>query len=505
MFYTNFALYKNKIYIRYVDENGIRKDKIVNSNEYSPDIFTILSSPNKAPDSYTIYGKPLERVKVNSIWEAREFVKSNKDIDNYPIYGYSKIANQYIHKHFSNNFQYDKIRSIIFDIETECSEGFPEPSKAEQPVNIITLKVLGKETYYSLFYNDIDLEKIKSKCEKMSFKFENLKLIKCKNEKDLLNNFLILYQKINPNIISGWNIIGFDIPYLVNRIVKIMPEGAEKIFSPFGVISSVDSEDDYGNHRIEYSFLGVAILDMLQLYKKFTFKPRDNYKLDTIAEIETGENKLEHHSGIPGHLLYKEYFEDAILYNIQDTHLLELIEQKTNLILLACTLAYKSYVNFDDVFSPMRVWDNLIYIDHFKNNIQYEWNPQKKERRPYAGGYVKDPLIGKYKWVATFDVNSEYPNIIRAMNMSPETIVDGEKYDISIPNLLQKEETLKEIAYEKDWTYGANGQFFKRDKQGVLPKLVKEIFTERKTTKSRVLELKKQIQEIDKELKSRGL
>jgi DNA polymerase elongation subunit (family B) len=286
-----------------------------------------------------------------------------------------------------------------------------------------------------------------------------------------------------PDVITGWNVLKFDITYIVNRVRRLGLE-AEKL-SPWGMIRD---QKDRDTGDIYYSIPGIAILDYMELYKKFTFTARESYRLDFIAEVELGENKLENKFDT-----FKEFYtndwDNFVKYNIHDVYLVDKLEDRLKLIILATILAYKGKVNFEDVYSPVRTWDILIYNYLSEKKIVV---PLKSASRPvpFVGGFVKDPIAGLHNWVCSFDLTSLYPHIIMGYNMSPETITDL-LVPVSVDDLVSKSVNL-DVLKDQDVAMAANGSTYLRDKRGFLPELMQSLYNERKTSKNQMLKLQKE-------------
>jgi DNA polymerase elongation subunit (family B) len=323
--------------------------------------------------------------------------------------------------------------------------------------------------------------------------------IKCSNEYDLIKKFVGWWQSEYPDIITGWNVQNFDIPYLVNRITKVAGEPEAKKLSPWGIITP--KQVDLGQNRVinSYSFKGIATLDMLDLYQRYApdGKSQESYKLDNIAHEELGERKLsyEEYGNLIG--LYKHDYQKFIDYNIKDVDLVDKIDEKNKLIELALTLSYDNKCNFEDVFAQVRMWD-VICFHHLKSQNKVVPPIVRNEKNEkYEGAYVKPPIPGLYNWVASYDVNSEYPSVIMGSNISPETIVEPYAYTDGMRNVLDQHINIDRLlagsidtsALDGDnVTLTANGQFFRRDKQGFMPEMVEKMFADRKRYKKEMLD-----------------
>jgi DNA polymerase elongation subunit (family B) len=243
-----------------------------------------------------------------------------------------------------------------------------------------------------------------------------------------------------------------------------------------------------------YEITGVSQIDYLDLFKKFgySYGAQESYRLDHIAYVVLGERKLEYDGNL--HSLYTTNHQKFIDYNIRDVDLVDRINDKTGLMELCFTIAYKAGVNFNDTFGTTGIWDTLIYRYLLKQNIIV---PPNKEsfKSDYAGGYVKEPQCGVHDWVASFDVNSLYPNIIVQWNMSPETIMKGRADSRVSPDSILE-------GYKPEITENAgvcgSGQMFSNQKQGFMPKIIEEMYDERVAIKKMMIASKKELEAADK-------
>ena len=185
---------------------------------------------------------------------------------------------------------------------------------------------------------------------------------------------------------------------------------------------------------------GISTLDYLELYRKFTYTNQESYRLDHIAFVELNERKLDHSEFDTFKEFYDNDWQKFIEYNIHDVRLVDQLDDKMKLIDLAYTMAYDAKVNYEDIFSQVRMWDNYIYVELLKRKIAI---PPKKESatksEKYAGAYVKEPKPGRYDWVVNFDLNSLYPHLIMQYNISPETIRETRHPSASVERILNQE------------------------------------------------------------------
>lgn len=498
-FFINAKQYGNSILY-----TGIKQGKKVRVKiPYSPSLFV---PTNEESEYKTIYGENLTKIKFNNISESKEFVKKYDGVENFKIYGNTKFDCCLIHDLFKEDIEWDfsKIRIAIIDIEVNSdpdSGGFASPEDAFQPITSIALKFFGEDNFYVFAYGSDNYVPA-----------DNVIFVKCRDEYDLCKRFIDIWSFNYPDIVSGWNTEGFDIPYLVTRFNKIVSEKETKKLSPWGLIhqkvsKKYNSKFNKFDEEINYKIIGVSSLDYMDLFKRYQpgGTSQESYKLDNIAESVIGEKKVEYEGSL--HKLYIEDRQKFLEYNVQDVNLIEKLDHKCKLFELALTLAYDSKTNYEDIFQQTKMWDSLVYGFLKNKNIQI---PQNKvgEDTNYEGAYVKPPLVGYHKWIATLDATSLYPSIIMAKNISPETIVEVGDYNDDLRNIVSQGVNVEKFLGQKidlsnlsknNVTITPNGQFFKTDKTGFLPEMVEKMFKERKQYKSEKLKSEKEYEDLMRE------
>ena len=304
----------------------------------------------------------------------------------------------------------------------------------------------------------------------------------------LLSDFINYWMQDVPDVVTGWNIQLFDIPYICKRLNRVLGEKLMKRFSPWGLVSE-DETYIQGRKHITFDVGGVTQLDYLDLYKKFTYKAQESYRLDYIAEVELGQKKLDHSEFDTFKDFYTHGWQKFIEYNIVDVELVDRLEDKMKLIELALTMAYDAKVNYGDVFYQVRMWDNIIYNYLKKRDIVIPPKNKSSKNEKYAGAYVKEPIPGKYDWVVSFDLNSLYPHLIMQYNISPETLLEERHPTASVDRILDEE-----INFElyKSNAVCANGAMFRKDVRGFLPELMEKMYGDRVIFKKRMLQAKQE-------------
>ena len=457
MFYTNVQPHGNFIALRGVNDRGESfKEKL----NYEPTLFVESHKPQN-PQWKTLDDRNVAPVKWGSMKDSRQAMKDYGG----NVFGFDQFQYSFISDNYRGMVDYDldKIKIGFIDIETSSEHGFPDVRSANEEVLAISyrcgksFKVYGCQEYTPA---------------------EGIEYIHCENETRLLENFVLDWSMNYPDIITGWNSRFFDIPFLVNRIVKILGEKMAKKLSPWGWYKEHEV-NLFGNRQLQvFDLVGISSIDYMDAYKKFTYVNQESYSLNHIAYAELGEKKLDYSEYASLHELYQTNFQKFVDYNVHDVVLLERLEEKMKLLEMIISLAYMAKCNFNDVFSPVKMWDCIIY-NHLKDQ-QIVVPPKKHDTKSeaYEGAYVKDPQIGRHKWVASFDLNSLYPHLIMMYNISPETLVGMYPESGLVDALLDRE---VDVAFlkEKNLTMTPNGSLYTRKKQGFLPALMEKMYTDR--------------------------
>lgn len=484
-FYTNVQAYGNHILYRGIEDNRKIKHKL----EYRP---TLYVSSNKPTEYKTVTGDFVSPVNPGSMRECRDFIKQYDGIDNFLIYGNQRYEYSYIYETSSKEIKWD--RSLInvcnIDIEVGSENGFPEPSTASEPITAITYKMNNKFIVYG--------------CGNFNNTRSDVKYIKCYDEVDLIKRFIDDWSADYPDIITGWNVKFFDVPYLVNRIKNVLGESFSKRLSPWHILTE-RKVFIMGRDQISYTPLGIAILDYIELYKKYVpgGTSQESYKLDAICHNDLDERKLSYEEYGNLHTLYKDNYQMFIEYNIRDVELVEKLDNKHKVIDLVLTLSYDNKCNYEDVFTQVRMWDVIITNRLMDSKIIVPPSKTHKKNEKYIGAYVKEPLLGMHKWVASFDLNSLYPHLIIQYNISPDTIIEPEDYNSDHRNILNQRISIDSMLMQNidttllksnECTLTPNGQLFTIKQQGFLPKIMEEMYNDRSKYKKEAIKAKKQLE-----------
>ena len=481
-FYTNVDTRGDAILLRGI-EDGLRFQKKIS---YKPSMF--VSSKNG--DWKTIDGRSIGRVDFSGIRDAREYIKQYSDVSGINLYGLDRFTYTFINEEYPGTIDYDvdKIRIATLDIEVASSEGFPDPADALYPIIAITLRVAG--VYHVFGTGEFKTDR------------SDVEYTLCMSEDEILMRFLTCWASKHPDIVTGWNVDRFDIPYIVRR-ARMMDERRRddltKTLSPWGVIKDAEKFGIGTASYKPFTIVGVAVLDYMALYKKFTYVQQESYRLGHIAHIELGDKKIDYSQYETLHNLYLRDYQKFIEYNLHDVEIVDRLEDKLKLIEMAMALAYDAKVNYEDVFTQVRMWDVIIHNHLWKKRVAVPARTSGVKSESFVGAYVKDPQVGMHDWVLSFDLNSLYPHLIMQYNISPETLSSAGDVP-SIDSLLEVDPVIP-----PGYTMAPNGCLYSTAKQGFLPEIMERMYADRVTYKNMMIDAQKRYEGERDSTKKRAL
>lgn len=502
-FYTNVTQVGTRMLHRYIDDDGNRQSELVH---FKPTLY--IPSQSKNCKFSGIRGERLESLKFDGIVDARDYIAEYEDVSNFQIHGNRNYWAQFIQEKYTGDIDWDINKVRVANLDIECLINDPDNpglNPLDSPiegVNRITAITVEFNNHYIVFGSKV-----------FSGKFEDVddvKYIYCESEGKLLYQFLDFWGTLEPDIITGWNITNFDIPYLIGRISKILGQESIHRLGPTALKfneRTISVREHKNGSGIDVSIDGISIIDYLESYKKFTYKMRERYSLDYIAYVELGERKIDYSEYSNLDDLYYNDYNKYIIYNIRDVKLVRRLDNKLNLIMLVMTLTYMCHICHSDVFSQVRMWDTLIYNYLLKSNIIIPPKSEFKKDSKYEGAYVREPKVGMHEWVCSFDLNSLYPHLIMQYNISPEMLVSRPVDDnvmFKIDDLVSKKADLS-FLYDEGLSMAANKVFFKKEKQGFLAEIMDQLYGQRKVVKKKMLAYESQAELIKGILRSREL
>lgn len=488
--YTSYFRRGNKVFIRELVQG--QREREHRTIEFTPKLYIPVTKEESNCKYTTLAKEPLKEVQFRSIKDAREYGSScNVKLYGYPRWEYSCVDEEYPCEEIPYNFS--DLRVLYLDIEVQSDTHYSTVSNPDQEVILVQLQMLDK--CYILgtkFYESYD---------------ENLIYIQCKDEVDMLRKFVRLFRKLDPDIISGWNSAGYDIPYLKTRFDVLDMADTFKRLSPFNMINESE-EEVFGKMQLRIELMGIQHLDYIHLIKKFDLKKYENYKLGTVAQEILKKTKVEYEGSLAD--LYVTDYNEFVRYGLVDTNLVKEIEDEKNLIQLVVMVAYMDKVNFIDTFSQVRMWDNKFMVElKYKYNVQVPYTIakessefQEESDEKFEGAYVFEPEPGKYDNVMSDDVQSLYPSIMIACNASPETYKGNHNKDVNF--FLGDTTEYNDYLFRNNYTTLANGSVFTREYQGFVPAIIDAVFRMRVEAKNIMTAAKTMAEEIEKELKNRG-
>jgi DNA polymerase elongation subunit (family B) len=522
--YTHVASIGDNICVRGRTPDGVAQYW---QHEYRPLIFL----PSTQPTGWvTLDGRPAKPVRTKGIQHARQWKETNKVVE---VHGDIAPVYQFIAEYYPPALPYDSRNLWIasLDLEVYSGDGFPQLETADKPINAITMVSFNgykTETHVWGYH-----ERQVAKGFDADVRYHGFT-----SELPMLQSFVDHWVNNPPDILTGWNVQFFDMPYLVKRLENLMGTSAARSLSPWNRISSRNTTIMGRDHTV-VDIVGVAILDYLELYKKFTFVQRENYKLDTIAKEELKESKKTYDGTLND--LYENDFQKYLEYNLHDARLVRRLNDKLRLLELVMTLAYDAKVNFQDTFKQVRMWDAMIFYYLWQKRIAIPPNVHRSKGEQYAGAYVKEPQVGLHEWVVSFDVNSLYPSLMRQWNISPDAHVPQEVLEAEYRTLVdaghdatpnphadpanltpsERAGALRQVLDALNWitvdgyleteTCGVtpylrqlnlcitpNKQAFRNDFKGFLPEMLTQLYDERVKAKNAQLAAEKERETVDK-------
>lgn len=486
---ASYNPFTESVYLRTWTETGDRIDTEIPFRPY------LFLEKEEAKDAVSIFKTSLVKKAFRNSLERKRFVDN---LGHRRIFHNLSPDQQFLietYKEQNNNSDFSRFPLKVFflDIETQSNDGFPVPEKAKDPINLITV--------YDSITKITHTWGLK---ENYTSSNEECVYYRCKDEQDLILRFVDFWKKDYPDVVSGWNSENFDIPYIINRFVKLFGEEFINQLSPVNQVRSrqIYADDSFGKEVTKWSITGLALLDYMKLYK--TFKPgeKESFSLNYISELELGEGKIAYNATSLSQLS-EEDWSTFVEYNIQDVHLLVKLEEKLKFLEIARMLSYKGCTNFESALGKVAIVTGAVAIQASRQGYVIPTFGVNLERDSYEGGYVRDPEKGIQKAIVSFDVNSLYPNTIITLNISPETkigkIVSGEfgtKDELTIRLVNGKTHTLtteklSKFLEEEHLSLSKAGVMYSQKVKGVIPNLIDQIYKERVATKEELNKLKR--------------
>lgn len=487
--YCNIEHFYDCIYISKIENNNLIFEI---NKDFKPNFF--IEDKN---GEFTLFkhNNKLKKIETN-LFDFYSEGKSYKE-----SYNLISPKYQYISKFFYNNknnlnFNF-KIHHL--DIETYSIKEEINPFEAEDKITLIQIMESDTEEIYIFGLKECkNIKKIEKEFKSTYYMFDD--------EISMLKGYIEFVKEKNPLITEAWFGNSFDFPYLINRCIKLNIDYLD--ISPFRKFKT-RSIVIFGEQKTILLPVGRYWIDSRELYEYFTNGVIDSLKLNDIGDLELNLNKIDHLNFSENlNDLYDNHYEKFIEYGIRDVVILYKLNKKLDFINIMINQAWDMGINFDDIFSTVKSWTYKLYNELIKENIILPNIQYIEEKEHYLGGHIFQEKPGKYKMILGFDVRSEYPNSIRANNISPETIIEDKdfkklnnydffkklKYNLKNNG---KEDYLLSLSIddykniikklkEDNIILSSSGDFYYREIDGLLPKLITKIFDERNETINKV-------------------
>jgi DNA polymerase elongation subunit (family B) len=469
--YTNCAIWGGSVLLRGVDLHT--HQRIQQKVKFAPTLFRKSNNGTKT----SLSGQSVEPIKFDSITDFKAYVKQYANVVGREIYGNTSALQQYM-SGLSNNSDLSLIVKATIDIETtvETNTGMPSIDNPVESILLISIAFSNRSDIITLGTSPYKGNSI-----------PNVVYKHCKDEHTLLKEFLSIWKSNYPDVVTGWNSDGFDIPYIYGRMCRILDEETAAQLSPWGNVF-IDKKHD-SSLPTTITMVGISQIDMMKLYKKYMPGSRASYSLKSIGEYEELEIRKLNFDDLQGGFadIYKNHWDRFVEYNVYDVLVVNEINKKLNLIDLHLMVAYEAHSNFEDAFSPVRTWESMIYHNCVENDIVLD--PKSHSNiRDYEGAYVSEPKPGLYQWVSCIDATALYPSIMMSLNISPETYIG--KVDTSVDRMLAGEY----LVVPDDKCLSASGAVFDKTKPGLVVTMIKSLFDKRKTAKTQMNALKSELE-----------
>jgi DNA polymerase elongation subunit (family B) len=451
---------------------------------------------------------PLQRIKCDGFFDFKTKKENYNGIKT--THGSIQPEKQFMYREYYKKPLVSEIETCFFDIETGFDgasldeennlvygSGFPKPERAEAPITSIACYSSTRKRYvvFSLKNLDTITEPL----------IHNAKLIVSDTEEQMLELFFSLMKKWDVDVLIGWNTNGFDFPFIVNRMVRLGMD-----------INMIDHMNLVRENKLTKVLYPRSYywLDYMDIYKTFTYVPRESYSLQAIAEAEIGGSKIQYHDDGNLQEIYNNNYRTFLNYNIQDVALLVELDAKTNLSSLAYNMSYLYNVNFDEVLGTTGPWTQLLFCETRSKDLILP-DKRESEEMGFEGGHVFcNP--GYYEWVVSFDFASLYPSLIRAYNFCPSTYIREKDLPTELKSIrselkisdtyegieaqlnfsTEQKERLSNLLKKYEVSMSPSGHFFSIKEQGIFPYLMEKIYKERKAAKKLMTQAEIKLKEL---------
>lgn len=487
-FYTHVLNHKGKLLVRGIRDGKRFREEI----QYKPYMFV----PSHAGDSthQTLEGVPVTKKVFKSNWEQWQWIKQQLQYGD-QLYGMNKPVYTFINDQYiapkTLETSYAAIRTAYIDIEV-YNKGMTIPDTVETGAAEVTaISLLGSWDNRVYVWGTKDY--IPESDDITYFQFDD--------DMELLLHFVRFWKESDIDVVSGWNIVGFDIPFLINRLNLLFGEAKATALSPWG-INRTKKQVFFGKETFLPVPAGISVVDYMDLYKKFTYSSQESYKLDWIANIELGIGKIDTSDYDSLYDLYDRNPQLHFEYNVRDTRLLPQLDNKLGFFNQLFSVAYDVGVNHEDAMTSVLLWDVIThnYLMNEYGIVVPHRDTIDEDGDRIEGGYVKDATPGRYKWVTSVDLDSLYPHLIMQYNMGPETLVKTKKVPVTVEDMLYdrgRDPKIQDFIKKHNLSLAPTGYMFKNDARSFFANLMFDKYEGRKKIKKKMLAHEARVSEID--------
>ena len=473
------------------DKEGRR---IVTDCSYNPYIWIESKKPT---NQKSLFNTDVMRRDFATQWDRNKYIR---DSGRTRVFENINCEHQFLidmfwKEHQSDSFSQHPLKVLFIDIETYSPDAFPIPSEAKDTINVITV------------YDSLSRRFITWGLGKMDKPVDNCDYVHCETEVILLENFLNYLERDYPDVITGWNTEFFDIPYIINRLYNILGEDAVKRLSPVRNVFKRAIMGQFGREQDKYYIKGVACLDYLDVYKKFSQGLRESYKLDAIGQYELGEKKIDYGNTNLSSLADDDW-QTFVEYNIQDVNLIVKMEDKLRYLELLRMLAYVGCTPLESAMGTLStITGAVIMKGREKGVVIPTFVKDSAVHQRYEGAFVGEPQRGFQENILSFDANSLYPNTMISLNLSPETkigtITHKDDNGVTIRHVNGqifnlKSEAFMKFVQDEQIAISKAKVLFTQSRKGIIPEIVDRLYQQRVEIKKELKKHKLKLYKLNK-------
>jgi len=490
---------RKKIFLWSWDKNGKRK---MYDFEYEP--FLYVETNSAQYDAKSLFNTNLKKIVFKNESARNQYVK---DAGIKRVFYNLRAEQQFLldlYRDKEFDWSHLPFKTFYLDIEVFSPSEFPEAEEAKHPINVITIYDNISESFYSWGLHPYEKSGINAKFSSQGIKELDVQRIHytyCRTETELLQKFLEFWSKDYPDAVTGWNIEGFDIPYIINRISYVLGEEDAKMLSPVRKLYVRQGiATKFGREINKWYIRGITCLDYMDLYKTFSRGEQDSYSLNNIAAVELEIGKLAHNASDLAALAESDW-NSFVHYNIHDVNLVRLLDDKLNYVTIARFLAYKGFTKIEDSLGKIMIVTGAMCKEANRMNKIIPTFNSVAAQEDYVGGYVREPQRGLNEAVVSFDANSLYPNTIITLNLSPETkigkIIYRDEEECKIRFINKKEQVftlaqLDEFCAKGKLALSQAGVLYRQDVKGICPTFIDSLYQERVVIQDQIEQLESQ-------------